>query len=275
MSTNISTTFIAQYEAEVKHAYQRMGSKLRNTIRTKNGVVGTTTTFKVIGKGAATQKATTHDDITTMNIGYTNASCTLADWYAGDYVDKLDEAKINHDERRVQAEAGAYALGRKTDDLIITALGTTTNTIAHGSAGMTLAKIYDALTQLGDNDSFDGGRKFCLVGYKQWTELLQLKEFASADYVDVSNLPHASDGAQGKFWLNTLFMPHTALTVASQIRSCFWYNENSLGHAIGVDLTADIGWVVDKAAHFINHFMSMGACMIEDGGVIEILCDES
>jgi hypothetical protein len=53
-----------------------------------------------------------------MNLDHQPVTCTLADYYAGDYVDKLDELKTNIDERGVIAQSGANALGRKSDDLI-------------------------------------------------------------------------------------------------------------------------------------------------------------
>ena len=46
---SISTSFIEEFEAGVHMAYQRMGSKLRNTVRTRNGVKNKTT-FQKIGK---------------------------------------------------------------------------------------------------------------------------------------------------------------------------------------------------------------------------------
>ena len=52
----ISTSFIEEFESGVHMAYQRMGSKLRNTVRTVNGVKNKTT-FQKIGKGFATSKA--------------------------------------------------------------------------------------------------------------------------------------------------------------------------------------------------------------------------
>ena len=39
----ISTSFIEEFESGVHVAYQRMGSKLRNTVRTRNGVKNKTT----------------------------------------------------------------------------------------------------------------------------------------------------------------------------------------------------------------------------------------
>ena len=38
MSTQVSESFIKQFEAEVHLCYQQNGSKLRNTVRYKNGV---------------------------------------------------------------------------------------------------------------------------------------------------------------------------------------------------------------------------------------------
>jgi hypothetical protein len=50
MSVSIDQAFVKQFESEVHQAYQRMGSKLRNTIRTKNGIKGSSTTFQKVGK---------------------------------------------------------------------------------------------------------------------------------------------------------------------------------------------------------------------------------
>ena len=43
----ISTSFIEEFESGVHMAYQRMGSKLRNTVRTVNGVKNKTTFQKI------------------------------------------------------------------------------------------------------------------------------------------------------------------------------------------------------------------------------------
>ena len=54
MANTIDTAFIKQFESEVHLAYQRMGSKLRNTVRQANNVTGNTVRFQKIGTGAAT-----------------------------------------------------------------------------------------------------------------------------------------------------------------------------------------------------------------------------
>src|ERR1700748_1161131 len=107
MSTLITQAFIKQFEAEVFQAYQRQGSKLRSTVRTKAGVIGASTVFQKVGKGVASTKAR-HGNVPVMNLDHSTIEIALSDYYAGDWVDKLDELKTNIDERQIIANAGAY-----------------------------------------------------------------------------------------------------------------------------------------------------------------------
>ena len=272
MATSIDQAFIKQFEAEVFTAYQRMGSKLRSTVRSKNNIVGATTIFQKVGKGVASTKSR-HGNVPVMNVDHTAVEVTLQDYYAGDWVDKMDELKTNIDERGVITNAGAYALGRKSDDLIITALAASSNSVVHGSTGMTLAKVQKGLELLGAGDVPDDGERYAVVGWKQWSELLALKEFASADYVGPEQLPF--NLTQAKKWLGTTWIAHSALPVATNIRKTFWYHKTAIGHAVGADIQSDISWHGDKAAHFVNNMMSQGAGLIDGTGVVVIECSEA
>lgn len=274
MATSIDKAFVKQFEREVHESYQRQGSKLRNTVRTINNVNGSSAIFQKVGKGTASTKST-HGMVPVMNLSHSAVECTLQDFYAGDWVDRLDELKVNIDERQVIANAGAYALGRKTDELIITALQSVSGgqEIGDGDTGMTLDKVMEAFEKLGAADVADDGERYAVVGWKQWSELLKLKEFSNADYVGADELPFRS--TQAKRWLGTLWLPHSGLPVASDIRSCFWYHRTAIGHASGSDVQTDISWHGDRAAHFVNNMMSQGASLIDASGVVEIKCDET
>jgi len=95
MSTSISTAFIGDYNKDVHLVFQREGSMLRPAVYTKDGIVGSVAYFEKLGTGVATTKSR-HGEITPMNATHTQPSCTLADFYAGDWVDLLDEAKNQH-----------------------------------------------------------------------------------------------------------------------------------------------------------------------------------
>tara|TARA_R110002095_G_scaffold22357_1_gene24198 strand:+ start:2352 stop:3185 length:834 start_codon:yes stop_codon:yes gene_type:complete len=275
MSTTIDQAFIKQFEREVHEAYQRQGSKLRNTVRTISNVNGSSAVFQKVGKGTASTKST-HGMVPVMNLDHTNIEAMLSDYYAGDWVDRLDELKTNIDERQVIANAGAHALGRKTDDLIIAALETaSTQVISDGNVGMTKDKILSAFETFGENDVPDDGQRFCIVGWKQWSDLLSIDEFVNADYIGKEALPFATI-TQAKMFLGTIFVPHSGLPVdVDDVRSCFYYHKTAVGHAAASDVQIDVSWHGDRAAHFVNNMMSQGAGMIDESGIVVINCDET
>ncbi|MDR0449150.1 MAG: hypothetical protein LBG89_01665 [Rickettsiales bacterium] len=271
MSISVEQSFVKQFEADVHLAYQQMGTKLRSTIRSKNGVVGSSTTFQRIGKGLANTKSR-HGLVPVMNLNHEPIECPLVDYYAGDWVDALDELKTNIDERRVVASAGAYALGRKTDDLIIGALGQAQESIGDYSKGLNKDKILAAIAGLNGKDVPDDGRRFAVVGVQQWNELLSIDEFVSSEYVG-DNLPMLS-GAETKKWMGIVWVLHNALPVSGDERDCFLYHSSAIGHACGQEVKSDISWHGERAAHFISNSMSQGACLIDNDGIVRIKCGE-
>ena len=277
MSGSIDQAFVTQFQAEVHEAYQRQGSKLRPTIRSKSNVRGASTVFQRVGRGIATSKAR-NNVVPVMNLEYSAVECFLQDHYAGDWIDKLDDLKTNADEIGVLASSGAHALGRKTDELIISALGLATREAVGTQAGqtdndgMTRAKVLLAFEMLGEMDVPDDGNRYAVVGWKQWSELLTLPEFASADYVGADELPWK--GTQAKRWLGATWIPHTGLTKTGAIRSCYFYHKTAIGHAAASEIVTDVTWQGDRAAHFVNSMMSQGACLIDDAGVVRMRCKE-
>jgi hypothetical protein len=277
MSASIDQAFVKQYEAEVQEAYQRQGSKLRPTVRSKTDVRGASTVFQKVGRGSAASK-TRNGVVPVMNLDHTAAECFLQDYYAGDWIDRFDELKINHDERAVVANAGAYALGRKTDELIIAALdaasaeavGTTAGTT--DADGLTRAKVLLAFEMLGAADVADDGMRFAVVGWRQWSELLTLQEFANADYVGDDQLPWK--GTQAKRWLGALWIPHSGLTLNGTLRYCYFYHKTAVAHAAAAEVTTDITWHGDRAAWFVNTMMSQGAVLVDGSGVVRMRARE-
>ncbi len=274
MSTDINIAFVKQFEREVHEAYQRQGSKLRVAVRTIQNVKGSSVVFQKVGKGTASTKSS-NGMVPVMNIAHTSVECLLQDFYAGDWVDKLAELKINHDERSVIANAGAYALGRKTDDLIIAALASaSTLTVPDGNIGLTRDKLLLAFEKLGTAEVPDDGQRFAVIGWKQWSELLKIPEFSNSEYVGFDELPYKN--MQAKKWLGTTWIPMTGLPIdGNDIRSCFWFHKTAIGHASGSDVQSDITWHGDRAAHFVNNMMSQGASLIDATGIVVIGCDET
>jgi len=274
MATQISTAFIKQFEAEVHMAYQRMGSKLRNTVRQSNNVVGNQARFQKVGKGAASTKSR-HGQVNTMEVAHSTVDVTLADFYAADYVDTLDELKTNIDERQVLATSAAAALGRKMDQLIIDVLdgGSNSANIAHGSAGLTLAKALTVYETFGEADVPDDGQRYFVVSPAGWADLLQLDQFSRAEYVGEADLPFAG-GMTAKKWLGFTFFTHSGLTLASADRDCHAYHASALGLATGSDVRTEINYVPEKVSNLITSYFSAGAVEIDGDGMIQCIVRE-
>ncbi len=270
MSVQVDQAFIKQYEAEVHVAFQRMGSKLLNMIRRKTNVKGKDTTFQKVGKGSAGTKSR-HGKVPLMNIDHTPVLCTLTDYYAGDYVDKLDELKTNIDEKKVVTEAGAAALGRTSDALVVAAVSVdvTNALIATGAAGLTQTKVNTTFERFGAADVPDDGQRFFAVAPECWTDLLAITAFSSADFIGADDLPY-KQGLVAKRWLGFMFFPFSGLANGAggvaEVRNMAWH-QRCVGGASGADVTTDITWSGEHQAHLVVSSMSQGACVIDGTGI--------
>lgn len=266
----ISTSFIEEFESGVHMAYQRQGSKLRGTIRTANGVKNKTT-FQKIGKGFATTKAR-HGNVAPMNLEHTNVNVTLEDYFAGEWIDDLDQLRINHDEMMVAQQSGAYALGRKTDDLILDAMDATSSTLPETSNGITLPWAFSLMEAFGNADVPDDGQRYCVVGWEQWSQLMDLDEFSRAEYIGTEQLPF-QNSITAKNWLGFTWFPFSGLTSVNSDadRKCFAWHSSSVGHAIGTDVSSNMQYHNDKDAYFVLNKMQMNATLIDATACYELI----
>jgi len=284
MSTSIDQAFIREYESDVHLVFQRQGGYLRRTVRMKTNILGKSTTFQKIGKGVATTKAR-HGVITPMNQDHTPHEATLYDFYAGDWVDKLDEAKTNIDERMALVRSGAFALGRQVDDQIITLLDATTQdviTITVTSSAAVRNGLLELVEALDDNDVPNDGNRYGLLTPRQWSQAMTVEEFNSADYVGVEGQEFKKGTAFAQKWkdfLGVKWQMHSGLPgKGTTTAKGFVWHKDAIGYATGrhagnvaeaEQVSADITWHGDRAAHFVNHCMSGGGVLIDDTGVIE------
>lgn len=291
MSNSVHLSFVRQYEKDLIHVFQRMGGYLRKAVRVKSNVVGMSTTFQRVGRGIATTKAR-HGVITPMNQDHTPIELTLQDFYAGDWVDRLDEAKLNIDERMAIAQAGAFALGRKVDRLIITELGLTLSamiTIGVTSSAAVRAGLIQMAEAAWAADVPNDGNVFAIITPRLWSQAMTVAEFNSADFVTSGGMSYKTGPAVGldkwKDWNGVKWAMHTGLNgIGSVAAEHYLWHKSAVGFATGrhagnvaenETVNADITWHGDRAAHFVNHLMSGGARLIEGSGVIRATSNDT
>ena len=266
MANTIDTAFIKQFETEVHMAYQRMGSKLRNTVRTAN-VTGSTVRFQKIGTAEATTKSR-NGNVTPMELAHTNVEATMADFYAAEYIDKLDELKININERQAVAQSAAAALGRKTDSLLITAMdaGANSTHIHDTSSAVEKADLLSVFETFGTANIPEDGQRYIAMHPKGFADLFLITEFASSDFVGDQNLPYAGGMTMKEFLGFKIF---STSAVAAGKSMC--YHTTAVGLGINSDVQTEVNYVAEKVSHLATSMMSMGAVVIDDNGIYELL----
>ena len=266
MANTIDTAFIKQFETDVHLAYQRMGSKLRNTIRSTN-TSGSVSRFQKIGAGTASTKSR-NGDVSTMELAHTTVEATMADYYAAEYIDKLDELKINVNGRQAVAGSAASALGRKTDELITTALdaGANATAIADTSGALAKADLLTLFETFGSADIPEDGQRYLAMSPAGFADLFNINEFASSDYVGPQQLPFAG-GMTMKEFLGFKIFSTSAVAGGKN----FAYHARAVGIGINSDVKTEVNYVPQKVAHLATSMMSMGAVVIDSNGVYEVL----
>ena len=266
MANTIDQAFIKQFETEVHMAYQRMGSKLRNTIRSTN-VTGSTARFQKIGTGSASTKSR-NGNVSPMELVHTNVEVSMSDYYAAEYIDKLDELKTNINERQAVTQSAAAALGRKTDELIIAAMDAGANSTQIHDTGSALAKadLLSLFETMGTADVPEDGQRYLAMSPAGYADLFAINEFASSDFVGPQNLPFAGGMTMKEFLGFKIF---STSAVAGGKNFC--YHMRAVGIGVNSDVQTEVNYVAEKVSHLATSMMSMGAVAIDDNGIYEVL----
>ncbi len=274
MSASLSSAAQQQFDSEVKHAFQSSG-KLRDTVTVRNGVIGDIYKFRAMGKGLANQKATSAD-VVAMGVSHSLINCTLANWNAPEYSDIFDQAEVLFDERQELAETIAGALGRRLDQLILDALDAATPaaSIAHGSAGLTLAKIIQTSKELNDKGVPSGDRHF-VTSAAGMEDMLGDSTITSADYNNVRALMAGDLDTFMGFKFHTIeSRTEGGLDIATSIREGFGYHKSALGLAVGIDIKTEVNYIAQKTSWLCNGVMKAGAVARDGNGIVSVSWSE-
>lgn len=268
MSSTVNSAFIQQWSDEVKQAFQQKGSKLLDSVRQARNVTGSTYNFHTLGAVTANTKAR-DANVTALNPTHAQVACTLADYYAPIYIDKLDALKTNIDTRKEYVQATANAIARKVDDVIITAAALASTQTATATGGLTFAKLQEIITFFNAND-VDTEDRVLVIGAKQLTEALGITQLTSTDYVQMQAIMNAGIGnALGMKWIVSSRLP-----LATVNRTCFAFNKQALGAAIGQDITTEVNYVPEKVSSLVNSYVSLGSVIVEQTGIVKMNCVE-
>lgn len=280
MSMSLSNAFVTLFDAEVKQAYQGK-AMLVGAVRQRRGVEGSTVKFPKVGRGVATPRVG-QTDVTPLNVGFSNVTVTLEDWIAAEYSDIFSQQKVNFDERNELVQVLGNAIGRRQDQIIISALQgsgtslTVSNDVGGTDTNMNVAKLRQT-KGLMDKNNVPPTDRHILIHSNGLQSLLAETAVTSTDFNTVKALVSGE--------LNTFlgFQFHVigdrsegGLAIDGSLdRTCFAFHKDAIGYAEGIAPKTEINYIPEKTSWLVASLLSAGATTIDAEGIVSITARET
>ena len=284
MSTGLSTAFITLFEAEVKQAYQG-DAVLRNAVRMRTNVEGSTVKFPKIGKGTA-QIRTPQTDVVPLNTSFSTVTATMENYIAAEYSDIFDQAKVNFDERQELAQVVGKAIARREDQIIIDVMeaaspgATIANTVVtSGSAAasdLNIGKIIAAKKAM-DAANVPPTDRHAVIHANSLAGLLGDERAISGDFQNIKALVAGELNTMMGFQFHIVGdRDEGGLAIdGSSDRNTFFYHRSAIGCGVGIPPKVEVNYVPEKTSFLVSAMYSAGAVAIDTAGLIKVTCRES
>ena len=122
MSQSVNNAFVQQFKSNLELLVQQKGSILLPVVRPEK-ITGKFTHFDRLGSGEASEVLSRHGDTPDpLNLAHSRRRCILRTFDAAELVDNADKVRMLIDPTSEYSMSISYALGRKADDIILSAL---------------------------------------------------------------------------------------------------------------------------------------------------------
>lgn len=271
------SAFQKQYRQEFIAGFEQGQSLLRSSVTTEAVIKGNEAVFLVADTGNAEPVTRGLDgNIPSRPDNLNQYTATLVEWH-----DKPKRTNFNifasqGDGRRIMQTGTTKVMNRKIDQDIIGQLNTgTQNTGA--AAAASLAMVMKARTMLGnsevDIEELDNMFFVCTPAFMG--NLLQVTEFASADYVDIKPL----NGPTRRMvrWAGFNWVEHPRLPGrGTNAAKCFAYHRNAIGHAVNTgEMSVNAGYNDEDDYYWARSSIFMGSKLLQNSGVVVVNHDDT
>mgnify|MGYP001584262023 CR=1 FL=1 len=270
-----------QYRQEWIKGFEQRQAIARMTATTEVMLKGNQATFLVADSGSATAVTRGINGlIPARNDSLTQVTATLTEWH--DLVQKtsFNIFESQSDQRAIMQDTSLATINRKLDSEIITELNTGTQDTGT-TATASLAMALRAKTILGNAKVPFDGNIYALITPAFESFLLQVKEFASHDYVPIAPMKDANtawrDSPMMYRWVGVNWIVHPSLPgAATSAEKCFMYHKSAIGHAFNTgDLDAKIGYDEEQDYSWARTTIFSSAKLLQNTGIVVMNHDGS
>lgn len=311
MSFQITTAFVKQFSSNVYHLAQQKGSKLSPFVR-RESQNSEKAFYEQMGPVTAQEKVGRHSEVTYTDTPHSRRAVTTRSYFHADLVDNEDKLRMLISPESEYSKIFMWALGRKMDDVIISAALGTAYTGKEGTTPVNLSnankvagfdgstttgvglnvKVLRAVKKKFHKNEVEEGDLYFAITAEQLDNLLGQTEVTSSDYASVKALVQGDvDSFMGFKFIRLERLPVTTSavtydettgavgagggTLPAGARRCFAWKKDGLLMAIGMDMKARIDEIPQK--HYSKQVyasMDIGAVRMEEVKVVEVLLKE-
>lgn len=267
-----------QFRQEFIATFEQTISMLGASVTRETVMKGNTATFLVAGSGGATAVTRgVNGLIPARQDDMTQLSATLVEWHDLVQMTGFNMFANQGDSRRIMHETVRGVIGRKIDSDILAALDNTTLDAGNTAAPFSLNTAVWARTILGNNDVpiWEEDNMFFVITPAAEGYLMQTKEFASADFIDVK--PFTGPMKRYRRWMGFNWIVHPNLTGAgTSAEKCYAFHRRAIGHAANsTDMALPSGYDEMQDYSWARASIFMGSKLLQNSGIVRVNHDGS
>lgn len=271
MATSAAQT---QYRQEFIAGFEQRASLVRHTTTTEAEIKGTSCVF-LVADSNSNEAVTrgTNGLIPARADNLTQYTATLVEWHDLRRRTRFNIETSQGDGRRIMQMNSMAVMNRRIDDDIIDELNTATQDTGAATTGDLPLVVY-AKTILGNNKVPLDGNIFALITPAMHGYLLQVKEFASADFVERKPFSNELENFR---WAGVNFIVHPSLPGAgTNAEKCFMYHKSAIGHACDIlNIDVKVGYDEEQDYSWARSTAFMGSKILQNSGIVVINHDGS
>jgi hypothetical protein len=295
MSDNITVASVQQYKANVELLLQQTDSRLAGAVTVGSYVGKAASTVEQFGSATAVQRTSRHSDTPLLDLSQDKRWVFPSDYEWASLIDKQDQLRAIVELTSPYAMAGAAAMNRVKDDIILAAIFGTNYTGENGTTAESFGTLGSGTYDVGVNT---GGTASALNVAKLQSGIQKLMlankgELMESVYGAISSYEHDSllkemqivnkdygnsavlvDGKVKRF-MGVDFIITERLTVTSGNRLIPLWLKSGMHLGMWDEVRAEIGPRADKGyATQVYLAMTLGATRTQLGKQIRIQCDD-
>jgi hypothetical protein len=281
---SISEAFVSQYQNTMRLLLQQQDSRLVGTTIPPVKMEGENLFWERLAAVEAIALTARHADTPNIEPEHSRRMVTAQPYVWATLLDRADAGRMLVDPKGPYQESARMAMNRRKDRLILAALGGNAYSgkagatavalpgaqeIAHGSVGMTIAKLLNAKQLLDEAEAPE--ERYFVCPSESIIDLLGTTEVTNADY----NTVRALASGQIDSYLGFKFIRTELVYLENSSSTTTWYCYAFAKGAIGFGSIEDV--TVRLTEESTKNFawqaycsMDMGATRVEDEMVVEV-----